>query len=86
MKSFRDFKKILDSRPAYNNPKDDAYAGMDDKMKAHWKEKTLYGGDVKSLKKRMHDAHKRNKRQRKIANFSPPKHGWDLRILKTKKR
>ena len=58
MKSFRDFKKILDSRPAYNNPKDDADAGMDDKMKAHWKEKTLYGGDIKSLKKRMHDAHR----------------------------
>ena len=66
MKSFRDFKKILDSRPAYNNPKDDADAGMDDIMKAHWKEKTLYGGDIKSLKKRMHDAHKRNKRQKKI--------------------
>lgn len=66
MKSFRDFKKTLDSRPAYNNPKDDADAGMDDKMKAHWKEKTLYGGDIKSLKKRMYDAHRRNKRQKKI--------------------
>lgn len=66
MKSFRDFKKILDSRPAYNNPQDDADAGMDDKIKAHWKEKTLYGGDIKSLKKRMHDAHRRNKRQKKI--------------------
>jgi len=66
MKSFSDFKKILDSRPAYNNPKDDADAGMDDKMKAHWKDKTLYGGDIKSLKKRMHDAYRRNKRQKKI--------------------
>ena len=66
MKSFREFKAFLDARPAYNNPNDDAIAGMDDKLKAHWKEKILYGGDLKSLQQRMQNAHKRNKRQKKI--------------------
>lgn len=66
MKTFREFKSFLDSRPAFKNPKDDAYAGIDDQLNADWKDKILYGGDSKSLKQRMQNAYKRNKRQKKI--------------------
>ena len=48
MKSFRDFKKILDSRPAYNNPKDDKKFGMNDKDKKKQKSLTLYGSKAPS--------------------------------------
>jgi len=56
----------LDSRPAFNNPKDDNAYGMNDKLQEKQKKKTIYGGDVRALKKRMNDAYKRNKRQKKI--------------------
>lgn len=56
----------LDSRPAFNNPRDDDSVGMDDKLQEKQKKKTIYGGDVRALKKRMSDAYKRNKRQKKI--------------------
>lgn len=66
MKSFKEFKSYLDSRPVFNNPKDDEIVGMDDKLIEKLKKKTIYGGDLKSLKQRMQNAHKRNKRQKKI--------------------
>lgn len=84
MKSFKDFKSILDSRPAYNNPKDDADAGMDDKLKAHWKKKTIYGGDSISLKKRMRNAYARNKRQEKIHKLQSTNQWTGLESIESK--
>ena len=66
MRSYKELITYLDSRPAFNNPKDDAISGMDDKLQKKQKKKTIYGGDVRDLKKRMNDAYKRNKRQKKI--------------------
>jgi len=66
MKSYKQLMTYLDSRPAFNNPRDDDSVGMDDKLQEKQKKKTIYGGDVRSLKKRMSDAYKRNKRQKKI--------------------
>ncbi len=66
MKSFKELISHLDSRPVFNNPRDDAAVGMDDKLQEKQKKKTIYGGDIRSLKKRMSDADKRNKRQKKI--------------------
>ena len=66
MKSYKELMTYLDSRPAFNNPRDDAAFGMDDKLQEKQKNKTIYGGDIRSLKKRMSDADKRNKRQKKI--------------------
>jgi hypothetical protein len=67
MKSYNQFKQFIDSRPAFNNPRDDdSISGMDDKLIEKEKEMTLYGGGIKSLKQRMKDAHKRYKRQQKI--------------------
>jgi hypothetical protein len=67
MKSYKQFKQFIDSRPAFNNPRDDdSISGMDDKLIEKEKEMTLYGGGIKSLKQRMKDAHKRSKRQQKI--------------------
>jgi len=66
MKSYKELMTYLDSRPAFNNPNDDAAYGMNDKLQEKQKKKTIYGGDVRSLKKRMNDAYKRNKRQKKI--------------------
>ena len=60
MKSYKELMTYLDSRPAFNNPRDDAAVGMDDKLQEKQKKKTIYGGDIRSLKK------KRNKRQKKI--------------------
>ena len=66
MKSYKELMTYLDSRPAFNNPKDDAAYGMNDKLQEKQKKKTIYGGDVRDLKQRMNDAYKRNKRQKKI--------------------
>mgnify|MGYP003110876753 CR=1 FL=1 len=67
MKSYKELMTYLDSRPAFNNPRDDAaVGGMDDKLQEKQKKNTIYGGDIRSLKKRMSDADKRNKRQKKI--------------------
>lgn len=66
MKSFKELISHLDSRPVFNNPRDDAAVGMDDKLQEKQKKKTIYGGDIRLLKKRMSDADKRNKRQKKI--------------------
>ena len=66
VKSYKELMTYLDSRPAFNNPRDDAAVGMDDKLKEKQKKKTIYGGDIRSLKQRMSDADKRNKRQKKI--------------------
>ena len=67
MKSYKQFKQFIDSRHAFNNPRDDgSISGMDDRLVEKQKERTLYGGGIKSLKQRMKDAHKRNKRQQKI--------------------
>jgi len=66
MKSYKQLMTYLDSRPAFNNPRDDDSVGMDDKLQEKQKKKTIYGGDVRALKKRMSDAYKRNKRQKKI--------------------
>ena len=66
MKSYKELMTYLDSRPAFNNPRDDAAFGMDDKLQEKQKNKTIYGGDIRYLKKRMSDADKRNKRQKKI--------------------
>ena len=48
MKSFRDFKKILASRPVFNNPRDDKKLGMNDKAKKKQKSLTLYGSKAPS--------------------------------------
>ena len=66
MKSYKQLMTYLDSRPAFNNPRDDDSVGMDGKLQEKQKKKTIYGGDVRALKKRMSDAYKRNKRQKKI--------------------
>ena len=66
MKSYKELMSHLDSRPVFNNPRDDAVVGMNDKLQEKQKKKTIYGGDIRSLKKRMSDADKRNKRQKKI--------------------
>ena len=66
MKSYKELMTCLDSRPVFNNPRDDAAFGMDVKLQEKQKNKTIYGGDIRSLKKRMSDADKRNKRQKKI--------------------
>ena len=66
MKSYKELIAHLDSRPVFNNPRDDAAVGMDDKLQEKQKKNTIYGGDIRSLKKRMSDADKRNKRQKKI--------------------
>ena len=44
------FKSFIDSRPAYNNPKDDDDIGMNDKLKAQCKDRILYGGDISNIK------------------------------------
>ncbi len=66
MKSYKELMAHLDSRPVFNNPRDDAAVGMNDKLQEKQKKKTIYGGDIRSLKRRMSDADKRNKRQKKI--------------------
>ena len=66
MKSYKELMTYLDSRPAFNNPRDDAAVGMDDKLQDKQKKKTIYGGYLRSLKQRMSDSDKRNKRQKKI--------------------
>ena len=66
MKSYKELMTYLDSRPAFNNPKDDNAYGMNDKLQEKQKKKTIYGGGVRDLKKRMNDAYKRNQRQKKI--------------------
>ena len=66
MKSFKELISHLDSRPVFNNPRDDAAVGMNDKLQEKQKKKIIYGGDIRSLKRRMSDADKRNKRQKKI--------------------
>jgi len=66
MKTYKQFKKIIDSRPAFNNPKDDKVKSMDSKEIQQAIDSTIYGGDIKSLKQRMQNADKRNKRQKKI--------------------
>ena len=66
MKSYKELMAHLDSRPVFNNPRDDAAVGMDDKLQEKQKKKIIYGGDIRSLKRRMSDADKRNKRQKKI--------------------
>lgn len=67
MKSYKQFKQFIDSRHAINNPRDNSsISGMDDRLVEKQKERTLYGGGIKSLKQRMKDAHKRSKRQQKI--------------------
>ena len=66
MKSYKELIAHLDSRPVFNNPRDDAAVGMNDKLLEKQKKKTIYGGDIRSLKKRMSDADKHNKRQKKI--------------------
>jgi hypothetical protein len=66
MKSYKELIAHLDSRPVFNNPRDDAAVGMNDKLLEKQKKKTIYGGDIRSLKRRMSDADKRNKRQKKI--------------------
>ena len=66
MKSYKELISHLDSRPVFNNPRDDAAVGMNDKLLEKQKKKTIYGGDIRSLKRRMSDADKRNKRQKKI--------------------
>ena len=66
MKSYKELISHLDSRPVFNNPRDDAAVGMNDKLQEKQKKKTIYGGDIRSLKRRMSDADKRNKRQKKI--------------------
>jgi len=63
----KSYKQFIDSRRAFNNPRDDSsISDWDDKLVKKEKERTLYGGDTKSLKQRMKDAHKRSKRQQKI--------------------
>jgi len=63
----KSYKQFIDSRPAINNPRDNSsISGMDDRLVEKQKERTLYGGGIKSLKQRMKDAHKRYKRQQKI--------------------
>ena len=67
MKSYKQFKQFIDSRPAINNPRDNSsISGMDDRLVEKQKERILYGGGIKSLKQRMKDAHQRNKRQKRI--------------------
>ena len=66
MKSYKELISHLDSRPVFNNPRDDAAVGMNDKLQEKQKKKIIYGGDIRSLKRRMSDADKRNKRQKKI--------------------
>ena len=51
MKSYKQLMTYLDSRPAFNNPRDDDSVGMDDKLQEKQKKKTIYGGDVRALKK-----------------------------------
>ena len=57
---------------------------MDDKLIEKLKKKTIYGGDLKSLKQRMQNAHKRNKRQKKIDSYNQLTNGRDWSKYKTK--
>ena len=66
MKTFKQLKQHLDSRPAFNNPKDNDIGGWDNKEIKREKESTIYGRESVNLKDRMQRAYKRNKRQKKI--------------------
>jgi len=66
MKIFKQLKQHLDSRPAFNNPKDNDIGGWDNKEIKREKESTIYDGESVNLKDRMQRAYKRNKRQKKI--------------------
>lgn len=66
MKTFKQLKQYLDSRPAFNNARDYQDGGWDDNEIQRDKDATLYGGESTNLKTRMQRAYKRNKRQKKI--------------------
>lgn len=50
LNAMKRFKSFIDSRPAYNNPKDDDDIGMNDKLKTQCKDRILYGGDISNIK------------------------------------
>lgn len=43
MKTYKQFRKIIDSRPAFNNPKDDKVKSMDSKEIQQAIDSTIYG-------------------------------------------
>ena len=66
MKTFKQLRQHLDSRPVFINPRDNEIGDWDNKEIKREKESTIYGGESVNLKDRMQRAYKRNKRQKKI--------------------
>lgn len=66
MKTFKQLRQHLDSRPVFINPRDNEIGDWDNKEIKREKESTIYGGESLNLKDRMQRAYKRNKRQKKI--------------------
>ena len=66
MKTFKQLKQHLDSRPVFNNARENHPIDWDEKEIKRDKDSTMYGWESSNLKDRMQRAYKRNKRQKKI--------------------